>query len=202
MRHSELIDCLQNLMGFVPKSTSIAKILNLPVRTIYTRTQRDSVYSPEEIKLLECYYAIDLSEENMLIPINYYKQLSGKIENNEFKFTGGKETLFFPKALMKKLYDDNKKYFLIQASGDCMSPYINDKDYLVIEKYQTEQINDNDVYLFSYKDVIFIRRISKNIDGLILKSDNPNYKSEDINESDMHNLFIIGQVAGVFRYSL
>ena len=97
---------------------------------------------------------------------------------------------------------DNKKYFLIQASGDCMSPYINDKDYLVIEKYQTEQINDNDVYLFSYKDVIFIRRISKNIDGLILKSDNPNYKSENIDESDMHNLFIIGQVAGIFRYSL
>ena len=200
MRHSELITCLQNLMGFVPPSVTIAEILGLPVRTVYSRTQRDSSYSIEEIRAIERYYSVDLSERKNFIPVQYFSQIDGTVTGKKFVLNETNESLYIDISLYGDTSKSDGNYFIFKAFGDVMSPYIIDNDFLVAEKCDDlKQIKDNDIYLFSYKNVIYLRRISKDIDGLIVKVDNSLYDSKNIKETEMKNLYLIGHVIGLFR---
>ena len=50
MKYSELLDRLQNLIGYKPTAKEISDILNFSSeRVYYTRAQRDSSFSFEEI---------------------------------------------------------------------------------------------------------------------------------------------------------
>jgi phage repressor protein C with HTH and peptisase S24 domain len=82
-----------------------------------------------------------------------------------------------------------------------MSPSIIDRDKLIIEHWDNEQIKDDRVYVFCYKDEIFVKRLSKNIDEIIVKSDNPDpmYRPRYIEGEDMNNVIIVGQVVGIVR---
>ena len=80
-----------------------------------------------------------------------------------------------------------------------MSPFINNDDKLIIEHSDGEQIIDNKVYVFCYKDEFFVKRLSKNVDEVIVKSDNPIYSSRIIASKDLGELNIIGMVVGMLR---
>ena len=60
MKYSQLIDTLQNLTMTKVNLKEIADIIGKPVRTLYTRGQRDSNFSLNEIKLIENHYNIKL----------------------------------------------------------------------------------------------------------------------------------------------
>ncbi len=80
-----------------------------------------------------------------------------------------------------------------------MSPYIKDNDKLIIEYYNGEQIKDNSVYIFKYNNEIFIKRLVKNIDQIVVKSDNEIYPIRFIDTNNTQNLSIIGQIVGLIR---
>lgn len=82
-----------------------------------------------------------------------------------------------------------------------MSPTIYDKDKLIVEHWEGEQIKDNQVYVFAYNNEIFVKRLVKNVDEIVITSDNPNpiYRPRFIEKDDMNNVLIIGQIIGLFR---
>ena len=89
---------------------------------------------------------------------------------------------------------------MINASGDSMSPFINAGDKLIIEhKLGNSAISDNKIYVFCYKNDVFVKRLSKNIDELIVKSDNEEYRSRVIKDEDLNNVTVIGEVVGIIR---
>ena len=84
-----------------------------------------------------------------------------------------------------------------------MLPLIQDKDKLIVEHFESgDQIQDNRIYVFSYLDSIFVKRLVKNINELIIISDNPDkniYKNICLQKDDMNNIYIIGQIVGLMR---
>ena len=80
-----------------------------------------------------------------------------------------------------------------------MFPTINDGDKLLIEHWDNNQITDNKVYVFCYKSEIFVKRLSKNLDEIIIKSDNPNYSTRTVKGDDMNDITLIGQIVGIVR---
>ena len=82
-----------------------------------------------------------------------------------------------------------------------MMPNIHPKDRLIVEHWAGEQIRDNQVYVFCYNNEIFVKRLIKNVDEVVIKSDNPDpaYRTRFIEKSDMNNLLIIGEIVGLMR---
>ena len=80
-----------------------------------------------------------------------------------------------------------------------MMPYIQDKDELIVEHYDNEQIKDNRVYVFRLADKVFIKRLVLNINQIVIKSDNTMYEPIVIKGQELDDFEIIGKIVGLFR---
>lgn len=88
---------------------------------------------------------------------------------------------------------------MITASGDSMSPAIENGDKLIVEHWCDSQIQDNKIYVFCFNNEFFVKRLSKNLDEIIIKSDNPDYRTKTINGSTANELTVIGKIVGIIR---
>ena len=82
-----------------------------------------------------------------------------------------------------------------------MSPNIHDKDRLIVEHWEGGQIKDNRVYVFCYSDEIFVKRLIKNVDEIVVQSDNPDpmYRPRFISKDDIDKVIIVGEIVGLMR---
>lgn len=218
MRHSTLIKLITKSTGVTPKQKDLADMLQKPISTINSRASRDLKYTLDEIKIISEATGVDLlqkdSEEKKVFTreareqlildcrenefiADYYPEVFGSCGTGTFVPAEYKEPMNVPIQCVNA-YNANKKYSVIHAYGDSMQPYIHDKDLLVFEDYNGEQICDNRIYVFRYEDKIFIKRLVLNINQLIIKSDNAEYKpiTVDLKDADIQ---IIGKFAGLMR---
>ena len=88
---------------------------------------------------------------------------------------------------------------MINASGNSMAPTIDNGDRLIVEHWDGSQIQDNKIYVFCFNNEIFVKRLSKNLDEIIIKSDNPEYKIKTINGCTVNELLLIGKIVGIIK---
>ena len=134
------------------------------------------------------------------ISIDYYPEVFGSCGSGRFVLSEEKELIQVPKKFFKT-FSPVKHYSVINALGDSMKPYIQDKDRLIVEHWEGGQIKDNRVYVFCYKDEIFVKRLIKNVDEIIIKSDNPDpmYRPRYIEKENMNDVLIVGEIVGLMR---
>lgn len=197
MRYSVLLDRLQNLINYKPSQSEIGKILDLRQTAISGRANRDSNFSDDEIKKIEQYYHIVIEDDNLTI--DYYPDVFGSCGNGVFQFSTKREQIAVPKSALFKNFAPGKQYFVINAMGNSMEPVFYDKDKLIVENYDGEQIIDNRPYLFCYKDEIFIKRLAKNVDQLMIISENKDYDTRKLSGDQLKDVSIIGLVVGLMR---
>jgi len=203
----EAISDLQNLTNSKITYDDISKILGISRQAIGNRVSRKKELESYEWNKLLAYYnevhknTLDtvnkylLNEE--LVSIDYYPNVFGSCGTGVFVLSEDKERINMPKKLIKG-YSKVKSYSIINAYGDSMQPSIYDKDKLIIEFNDGEQIIDNRVYVFRLGDNIFIKRLSLNINELVIKSDNKDYNTKIVPLADA-DIQIIGKVIGLFR---
>ena len=80
-----------------------------------------------------------------------------------------------------------------------MSPTIDSGDKLIVEHWNNGQIQDNKIYVFCFNNDFFVKRLSKNLDEIIIKSDNPEYRIRTINGSTINELTLIGKIVGIIK---
>ncbi len=199
MKYSELQAALQNATNTDVTIAKIGEVLGVTRQTMHNKikeVKKDVLQ--EEITQLENYFDVTLNEK--IIYIDYYPYVFGSCGSGTFVLSEQKEVMQVPVNLISS-YSKIKKYSVINARGDSMQPFINDMDKLIVEHYQGEQITDNHIYVFCYNDEIFIKRLSKNVDEIIIKSDNPDsaYRTRIIEKENINNIFIIGEIVGLIR---
>ena len=96
-------------------------------------------------------------------------------------------------------YSNQKTYSIINASGNSMSPTIDSGDKLIVEHWNGTQIQDNKIYVFCFNNEFFVKRLSKNLDEIIIKSDNPEYRIRTINGNTAEELILIGKIVGIIK---
>lgn len=199
MKYSELLPALQNLIGRKPSAKEISDILNFSSEKVYyTRAQRDSSFTFEEIDKIQEHYAVNLlGNANDNITLDFYPDVFGSCGTGCMVFSEAKEKLAITKDIITN-YSVSNQYSIISARGSSMSPTINDDDKLVIQHNLNEQIIDDTVYLFRYNDELFIKRLVKNVDQIVCISENPRFQDRII-EPKGDNFSIIGKVVGLFR---
>ena len=218
MNIDELLDALQKLNINITNK-EIAQIWGMEQSSFSRKKRNKSKITYDNIKKLEERLNIKLSFAHILdnkeykavykilnendmpedtIALDYYPDVFGSCGSGAFVFSEQKEILHVPRRCFQS-FSGFKKYSIINAVGDSMTPYIYDRDKLVIEHWNGEQIRDNRVYIFRFGDNIFIKRLVLNIDQIIVKSDNKEYPVRHIEQKDAADFQIIGRIVGIWR---
>ena len=203
MKVTELLNLIQNKTQKEINQSMIAKALGVTRQTISNRIRNNSEITISELVKIEDFFNIKLftdnSQGNNSINVDYYPEVFASCGNGTVTFSEEKEVVQIHREMFPANYSDSKKYSIICARGDSMSPVITNGDKLVIEHWNNNQIVDNKIYVFCYKSEFFVKRLSKNLDEIIIKSENPVYSTRIVKGEDMNEINIIGRVIGVSR---
>lgn len=134
-----------------------------------------------------------------VIYVDFYPDIYASCGKGGLIASDNKETLAMPINLIPTKITKNKTYSIIKVKGNSMSPEIQDGDMVLIEHYEGEQIIDNAIYLFMYENEVFVKRLSKNINEVIITSDNKDYPQIILRKDEINHLYIIGKVFGFAR---
>ena len=198
----EKIDALQNLTKRKITYDEIAAIFGVTRSAIQNRISRKSPLKEYEITKIDDFYNLtsqNLTFDNEHYTLDYYPDIFGSCGTGKFVLSEEKQQIQVPDNVFFKKFSKVKKYSVINAYGDSMQPFIYSGDKLIVEHWNGEQIIDNQVYVFCYDNEIFVKRLTKNINQLVIKSDNTFYDTIKLTGNDLTKIIIVGQIVGLMR---
>ncbi|MBO5738134.1 helix-turn-helix domain-containing protein [bacterium] len=203
MRLEELLTILSKKTESYVNQSLLAESLGVTRQTISNRIKNESQVTVSELKKIEDFFNVKLFEENIntnadIISIDYYTDIFASCGDGNILFSKEKKQLHLSTTLIDE-YSKQKKYSIINASGNSMYPTIDNGDKLIVEHWTDGQIQDNKIYVFCFNNEFFVKRLSKNLDEIIIKSDNPDYRIRTINGSTIRELTLIGKIIGIFK---
>ena len=202
MRIDELISLISSNMDSPINQSMLADSLGITRQTISNRIKNGSEVTVSELQRAEEYFKIKLfdsvNSDFKVTYIDYYTDVFASCGNGSIVFSSEKTKLPIPTSMISG-YSKNKLYSIINATGNSMSPTIEHGDKLIIEHWNGEQILDNKIYVFCFNNEFFVKRLSKNIDEIIIKSDNPEYRVRTIPYKSFSDLILIGKVVSTIK---
>ncbi len=203
MRLEDLLTILSKKTESYVNQSLLAESLGVTRQTISNRIKNESQVTVSELKKIEDFFNVKLFEENIntnadIISIDYYTDIFASCGDGNILFSEEKKQLHLSTTLIDE-YSKQKKYSIINASGNSMYPTIDNGDKLIVEHWTDGQIQDNKIYVFCFNNEFFVKRLSKNLDEIIIKSDNPDYRIRTINGSTIRELTLIGKIIGIFK---
>ena len=199
MKLGELISIISKHTGEVVNQSLLAESLGITRQTISNRIKNESEVTVSELKRVEEYFQINIfNAMSDVAYIDYYTDVFASCGSGSIVFSTEKTKLPIPVSMISG-YSKNKLYSMINASGNSMSPTIDSGDKLIVEHWNGNQIQDNKIYVFCYNSEFFIKRLCKNLDEIIIKSDNPEYRIRTIGGKSMSDLILIGKIVAAVK---
>lgn len=199
----ELIKIITNQTGEAINQSMLAESLGITRQTISNRIKNESEVTVSELEKVEEYFkfklyrATDALSANVVY-IDYYNDVFASCGTGSIVFSSEKSKLPIAESMISG-YSKGKLYSMINATGNSMSPTIEHGDKLIVEHWSGDQIQDNKIYVFCYNGEFFVKRLSKNIDEIIVKSDNPEYRVRTIEKSAFDDLILVGKIVGIIK---
>ena len=132
------------------------------------------------------------------ITLDFFPDVYASCGNGNTVFDESSEKVPVPISYISN-YSTHDRYVMVTARGNSMTPDIFDMDRVIIKQYTGSQIVDDRMYLFRYMDEIFIKKLCKNLDQVVVKSNNPDFPNRFIEGERLKDMFIIGEVVGLVR---
>lgn len=202
MKIDELINLISAKTGYPVSQSMFANSLGITRQTVNNRIKNLSEATVSELQKAEDYFKIKLfdstASDKDIAYIDYYNDVFASCGNGSIVFSSSKTKLPISASIIHG-YSKNKLYSMINATGNSMSPTIEDGDKLIVEHWSGEQIQDNKIYVFCYNNEFFVKRLSKNIDEIIIKSDNPEYRARTIPSKSLSELILIGKIVASLK---
>lgn len=202
----QLITDLQNLTKQRITQKDLGDALGISKQAIGNKKADNYNFEDYEVAKIRDYvinkYCQDectLIDNNEHFTLDYYPDVFGSCGTGEFVLSQEKQQIQVPDNVFFKKFSKVKKYSVINAQGDSMQPFIYSGDKLIVEHWNGEQIIDNQVYVFCYDNEIFVKRLTKNINQLVIKSDNTFYDVIKLTGDDLSKIIIVGQIVGLMR---
>lgn len=201
MKLDELLNLLSKKTGNYINQSHLAEALGVTRQTISNRIKNESQVTVSELKKIEDFFNINIFsniENDDIIRIDYYTDVFASCGNGNIVFSDEKVSLGVSTLLING-FSNKKNYSIINASGNSMAPTIDSGDKLIVEHWNDGQIQDNKIYVFCFNNEFFVKRLSKNLDEIIIKSDNPEYRVRTINGTTVSELILIGKIVGIIK---
>lgn len=93
--------------------------------------------------------------------------------------------------------DENAVYGIFCIETDAMEGAIPCNAKVIFKYEKALKVVDNNIYVFYYKNELFIRRIARNLKELIISADNPKYQKIILAEEEIKNIKLIGRIVGI-----
>ena len=172
MKLDELITIISNHTGTAVNQSMLAESLGITRQTISNRIKNESEVTVSELKRVEDFFKINIFNTMAEVAyIDYYTDVFASCGSGSIVFSSEKTKLPIATSMISG-YSKSKLYSMINASGNSMSPTIDNGDKLIVEHWTGNQIQDNKIYVFCYNNEFFVKRLSKNLDEIIIKYDN------------------------------
>jgi phage repressor protein C with HTH and peptisase S24 domain len=95
---------------------------------------------------------------------------------------------------LRRLGIDPNRAEVIFAVGDSMDPTIRDGDLILVDR-SIDRVVDNGIYVVTLGGLVLVKRVQSRSDGgIILSSDNSNYRDDVVPAGELPNLKIEGRV--------
>lgn len=202
MKLNELISLISSRTGSPINQSMLAESLGITRQTISNRIKNESEVTVSELQRAEDFFKIklfDSLETNLDVAyIDCYTDVFASCGEGSIIFSSEKTKLPVSTSMING-YSKSKLYSMINATGNSMSPTIENGDKLIVEHWNGDQIQDNKIYVFCYNGEFFVKRLSKNIDEIIIKSDNPEYRVRTIPSKSISDLILIGKIVGAIK---
>lgn len=218
MNIQEVLHTLQNLTKTKITQTELGNALGKTRSDISLKAKRGTELKLSDIRKIEEYFKVDLVntevkqslhfvqsikkladfEDLNNVVLDYYPDVFGSCGGGAFVFSENKSLISVPRDCFQS-FSNIHTYSVINAIGDSMTPYINDKDKLIIQHWSGEQIQDNRVYVFRLGENLYVKRLVDNIDQIVIKSDNTIYPIRFLDKKECENMQIIGRIVGLMR---
>ncbi len=199
MKLDELITIISNHTGTAVNQSMLAESLGITRQTISNRIKNESEVTVSELKRVEDFFKINIFNTMAEVAyIDYYTDVFASCGSGSIVFSSEKTKLPIATSMISG-YSKSKLYSMINASGNSMSPTIDNGDKLIVEHWTGNQIQDNKIYVFCYNNEFFVKRLSKNLDEIIIKSDNPEYRVRTISGKSVMDLILIGKIVATVK---
>lgn len=194
MNIAELQEYLQNV-NITITAREIAGIWGMD-ETSYSRKKK--VGTPikyKNLKQLEEKLGINLTNTTSIstVTVNYYPEAIASCGNGTYTMSEN-----YTKCEMPATFFKNKtmtgNYSMCHARGNSMYPLIWDGDYIICEHQNGMDIKNGDMYIFCYDDQIYLKRLTKDINQIVVESENPDFKTQYIKDEDINRINLIGHV--------
>ena len=172
MRLDEILTIISQKTGNYINQTMLADSLGITRQTVSNRIKNESQLTVAELKKIESYFNIILlaeDEQKQVALVDYYSDVFASCGSGNIVFSDEKVKIPVSTMLISG-FSKSKTYSMINATGNSMSPTIENGDKLIVEHWNNEQIQDNRVYVFCFNNEFFVKRLSKNLDEIIIKS--------------------------------
>ncbi len=204
MKLDELINIISNKLGQTINQSMLAESLGITRQTVSNRIKNESELTVSELRKIEEFFNLRIFDNCYSNPkediayIDYYSDVFASCGEGSIVFSSEKTKLPISTTMISG-YSKNKLYSMINASGNSMSPTIDNGDKLIVEHWNGNQIQDNKIYVFCYNNEFFVKRLSKNLDEIIIKSDNPEYRVRTISGKSIMDLILIGKIVATVK---
>lgn len=200
MKLDELLSILSKRVGIAVNQSMLADALGITRQTISNRIKNESEVTVSELKKVEEFFNISMFGEmpDDITYIDYYTDVFASCGEGSIVFSSEKTKLPISTSMING-YSKNKLYSMINATGNSMAPTIDNGDKLIVEHWSGNQIQDNKIYVFCYNGEFFVKRLSKNLDEIIIKSDNPEYRVRTIGGKSIMDLILIGKIVATIK---
>ena len=203
MRLEELIALISQKLGSSINQSMLAESLGITRQTVSNRIRNESEVTVSELMRAEDFFGVKLFSKSIesdfdIEYIDYYNDVFASCGSGSIVFSSEKTKLPIS-AKMINGYSKNKLYSMINATGNSMAPTIDNGDKLIVEHWNGDQIQDNKIYVFCYNSEFFVKRLSKNIGEIIIKSDNPEYRVRTISAKSAIDMIVIGKIVAVVK---
>lgn len=203
MKLEELLTLLSKKTGNYVNQSGLAECLGVTRQTISNRIKNESQVTVNELKKVEDFFGISFLNGNDdlgsdVTYINYYTDVFASCGSGNVVFSDEKRRIPIATLLIND-YSSQKTYSMINAQGNSMSPTIDNGDKLIVEHWNGAQIQDNKIYVFCFNNDFFVKRLSKNLDEIIIKSDNSDYRIRTISGSTANELILVGKIVGIIK---
>ena len=200
----ELLRIISEKTGNEVRQSLLAEALGITRQTVNNRIKNESEVTVSELIRIENFFNVsilksaDISDDNNIVQVDYYNDVFASCGTGSIVFSDEKIKLALSTLLIEG-FSKQKKYSVINASGNSMAPTIDNGDKLIVEHWTGNQIQDNKIYVFCFNNEFFVKRLSKNLDEIIIKSDNPDYRTRTIGRKTANELTLIGKIVGVIK---
>lgn len=193
-------------------NATVAKAAGVPLSTL-NKYLDDNPFDPKFTKIARVAVVCGVSLDHLwsgtvssppegeftLIPKLDVRASAGPGSLDAYPHDQEREMIAFRTEWLRRIGVQPKKAELLVADNDSMEPTIKHGDIMLVDR-GIDRIIDEGIYIVVLAGFVLVKRVQIRRDGtVVLKSDNPNYDSEDVPPAEQAELIISGRVKWVAR---